>query len=99
MQELKSRHKKIDDNFNKVNEVLRSPELGEIPERFSTPAESPKKQDNSETQILIGNQSLSSNNIGLGKSSGKKSFFKHFMTADYFSPVIVNHQLLLENRK
>jgi len=97
MQELKSRHKKIDDNFNKVNEVLRSPELGEIPERFSTPAESPKKQDDSETQILIGNQSLSG--IGLGKSSGRKSFFKHFMTADYFSPVIVNHQLLLESRK
>jgi cytochrome c556 len=49
MQELRIKHKKVNDCFNKVNEVLRSPELGEMPERFSTPAESPKKQDLSET--------------------------------------------------
>ena len=42
---------------------------------------------------------MSSNSIGREKSSVEKTFLKHFLSSDYFSPVIINHQAILDNRK
>ena len=33
------------------------------------------------------------------KSSVEKTFLKHLSAADYFSPVIMNHQAILDSRK
>lgn len=42
---------------------------------------------------------MSSHSIGREKSSVEKIFLKHLSAADYFSPVIMNHQVILDSRK
>jgi hypothetical protein len=42
---------------------------------------------------------VSSHSIGREKSSVEKTFLKHLSAADYFSPVVMNHQAILDSRK